>query len=97
MSVKSSGSLVVMVLGIEPMGSLHTAVTRTTHPLHRFRLHQLPAFRLISDAVCFYKTNAVLYCFPALAIGRTATGTLHRPPHPAALMSVTVTMLLAGG
>lgn len=68
-----------------------------TYPLHRFRLHQLPAFRLISDAVCFYKTNALLYCFPALAIGRTATGTLHRPPHPAALMSVTVTMLLAGG
>ena len=35
--------------------------------------------------------------FPVSATGRTATGTLHPPPRPAAQTGVTVTMLLAEG
>lgn len=47
--------------------------------------------------IFFHKTNyASLYFFHVLATGLTATGTLPRPRHPAALTSVTVTMLLAG-
>lgn len=48
MSVKSSGSLVVMVLGIEPMGSLHTAVTQTTY-LSPTQISTAPAPSLQTD------------------------------------------------